>query len=267
MEELRNKNSKLIKEAIEKLIVIRQTIDDTTNNYQYYLESIKNEVFEKQDNETYEEAIKRGEGIIKSMDETERKRKALILEKGQETIIQIEIMKKEFKRIIEEYKEDEALIGKAKNELIDKVIAMEEMNKEDKISKIKLKIKSMVEEINNIQEESVSKEEEWRSQYSDYKERSARLERINNVITMEEMNKIEEWTNRKVGNILFNSDIDDWNKDTSSLQERILYNNQLIIIIEDSKGNKFGGYINSVINRVGSYIKDSKSFLFFIRNK
>ncbi|EKE39327.1 hypothetical protein ENU1_133210 [Entamoeba nuttalli P19] len=101
MEELRNKNSKLIKEAIEKLLVIRQTIDDTTNNYQYYLESIKNEVFEKQDNETYEEAIKRGEGIIKSMDETERKRKALILEKGQETIIQIERMKKEFKRIIE----------------------------------------------------------------------------------------------------------------------------------------------------------------------
>ncbi|EKE39326.1 hypothetical protein ENU1_133200 [Entamoeba nuttalli P19] len=101
---------------------------------------------------------------------------------------------------------------------------MEEMIKEDKISKIKLKIKNMVEEINNIQEESMSKEEEWRSQYSDYKERSARLEMINNVITMEEMNKIEEWTNRKVGNIIFNSDIDDWNKDTSSLQERILYN-------------------------------------------
>ncbi|EMS14749.1 hypothetical protein KM1_299820, partial [Entamoeba histolytica HM-3:IMSS] len=58
----------------------------------------------------------------------------------------------------------------------------------------------------------------------------------------EEMRQIEEWTNRKVGNILFDSDKDDWNVDTSVFDQRIMYKEHIIIIIEDSEGNKFGGY-------------------------
>ncbi|BFU26341.1 hypothetical protein EHI2019_000657500 [Entamoeba histolytica] len=65
----------MFKEVIETLPNIQQSIDDTTKNYQYYIGSIKNEVFEIKDNETYSEAIKRGEGIFDRMDETERRRK------------------------------------------------------------------------------------------------------------------------------------------------------------------------------------------------
>ena len=92
MEELINKNIQFFKEEIETLPNIQQSIDDTTKQYQYYLGNIKNEIFEKQDNETYEQAIKRGEGIFDRIDEVVRRRR-IVIEKSQETINKIEIFK------------------------------------------------------------------------------------------------------------------------------------------------------------------------------
>ncbi|BFU25899.1 Hypothetical protein EHI5A_126860 [Entamoeba histolytica KU27] len=41
----------------------------------------------------------------------------------------------------------------------------------------------------------------------------------------------------------------------------------IIIIIEDECGNKFGGYVNEKIDKVGNgYIKDSKSFVFSLES-
>ena len=70
--------------------------------------------------------------------------------------------------------------------------------------------------------------------------------------TIEEMKQIEKWTSRKVSNILFDSDIDDWNEDTSVFNQRIINKEHIIIIIEDTNGNKFGGYINSKIDKIGN---------------
>ncbi|BFU24166.1 trichohyalin, putative [Entamoeba histolytica] len=61
--------------------------------------------------------------------------------------------------------------------------------------------------------------------------------------------QIEEWTERRISNILFDSDNDDWNKYTSVFDQRIINKEHLIIIIEDSEGNKFGGYVNSKIDK------------------
>ncbi|EMS14795.1 hypothetical protein KM1_334920 [Entamoeba histolytica HM-3:IMSS] len=79
---------------------------------------------------------------------------------------------------------------------------------------------------------------------------------------MEEMLQIEEWTNRKVGNIIFDSNIDNWKVSTSVFDQRIINKEYIMVLIEDEEGNKFGGYVNSKIDKVGGYINDSKSFLF-----
>ncbi|BFU26192.1 hypothetical protein EHI2019_000520700 [Entamoeba histolytica] len=189
MEELINKNNKLIKEVVETLPYIQQSIDEVNKNYQYYLGSIKNEVFEIKDDETYSEAIKRGEGIFDMIDETERRRK-LMIEKSQETINQIEIMKKEMSRIIEECKidegketinkieiiknkmsriieecnNDEETLGKSRNEVIDKIISIEEMITKNKIFR-------KPKERDTITSEFNKKKEEWFTYYSDYLER------------------------------------------------------------------------------------------------
>ncbi|BFU26130.1 predicted protein [Entamoeba histolytica] len=293
MEELINKNNQLYKEVAEVLPHIQQSIDDVNKKYQYYLGSIKNEIFEVKENEEYSEAIKRGEGIIDRMDETEKRRKSVI-EKSQETINQIEIMKKQILRIIEECNHDEETLGKTRNELIDNIISIEEMVMENKLFRAP-------EERDKITKEFNKKKEKWKKQYSDYLERKKRkeedeekermrqeeerkrkeeerkeeerkkqeeerLQRMKGMNTMEEMLLIEEWTNRKVGNIIFDSDNDNWNKDISVFDQRMMNKEYVIIIIEDEEGNKFGGYVDSKINKVDKWIYDSKSFLFSLES-
>ncbi|BFU24071.1 predicted protein [Entamoeba histolytica] len=272
MEELINKNNQLIEGVIETLPNIQQSIDDTTKNYQYYIESNEFEVFNIKPDETYSDAIKRGEGIIDRIDETERRRKTVI-EKGKETIFQIEIIKKKMKRIVKECNNDGETLGKTRNELIDKIISIEEMIMKNKLFR-------KPKERDKITAEFNKKKEEWQKQYSDYLERKKRreedeakerkkqeerLQRMREMIQIEEMIQLEEWTNRKVGNILFDSDKDDWNKDTSVFEERIKNKEHITIIIEDSRGNKFGGYANEKIDKVG-YIPDHKSFLFSLES-
>ncbi|BFU19004.1 predicted protein [Entamoeba histolytica] len=249
MEELINKNNQLIKEVVETLPNIQQSIDDTTKKYQYYIGSIKNEVFRIKPNEAYSEAIKRGEGIFDRFDETERRRK-IVIEKSQETINQIEIMKNKMSRIIEECNNDEETLSKTRNELIDKIISIEEMIMKDKLFR-------RTEETDTITSEFNKKKEEWKKQYTDYIERKRRKEIIK---------QIEEWTERKIGNILFDSSKDNWNKNTSVFGERIMNKQHIIIIIEDSDGNKFGGYVNSKIDEVDDDINDSNSFLFSLES-
>ncbi|BFU19643.1 predicted protein [Entamoeba histolytica] len=256
MEELINKNNQIIKEVIETLPNIQQSIDDTTKNYQYYLGSIKNEVFKIKENETYSEAIKRGEGIFDRIDETERRRK-LVIKKSQETINQIEILKNKMSRIIEECKSDEETLSKTRNELIDKIISIEEMIMKDKLFRIPKETDKITAEFNK-------KKEEWKQYYSDYLERKKRKEEERRK---EEMLQIEEWTNRKVSNILFDSDKDDWKVNTSVFGERIMNKKHIIIIIEDEEGNKFGGYVNSKIDKYGKWIYDSHSFVFSLESK
>ncbi|BFU25178.1 trichohyalin, putative [Entamoeba histolytica] len=92
-------------------------------------------------------------------------------------------------------------------------------------------------------------------------------EKIQRMRVIEQMQQLEEWTERRINNILFDSDIDDWNKNTSVFDQRIMNKEHIIIIIEDEEGNKFGGYVNSKIDKINDYINDSKSFVFSLESK
>ncbi|BFU20937.1 trichohyalin, putative [Entamoeba histolytica] len=86
---------------------------------------------------------------------------------------------------------------------------------------------------------------------------------------MDEMyiNQIEELTEKRINNILFDSDKDDWNRIKSVFDRRIMNKEHITIIIEDEDGNKFGGYVNSKIDKVDGYIYDSHSFVFSLESK
>ena len=60
-------------------------------------------------------------------------------------------------------------------------------------------------------------------------------------------NLLEEWTRLKCSHVIFNSDIDNWSKDTSVLNDRIIGKKQIAIIIEDEDGEIFGYYCNPKI--------------------
>ncbi|KAL7714406.1 TLDc domain-containing protein [Entamoeba marina] len=72
-----------------------------------------------------------------------------------------------------------------------------------------------------------------------------------------------KWTNYHKAQILFDSDIE---SSFGSFKYTILNKEHLYFISFDNKGNIFGNYINTCIDRIGSWIPDSNMFLFSLRN-
>ena len=85
-------------------------------------------------------------------------------------------------------------------------------------------------------------------------------------LTKEEIRQIEKWTNKKLGEIIFDSEKDDWNINTSTFDTKLFGKSQFIIVIEDEKGNKFGGYSHEPINMTNERVKDEKLFLFSLKS-
>ena len=85
-------------------------------------------------------------------------------------------------------------------------------------------------------------------------------------LSLSEIVQIEWWTQFSCGNVLFDSDKDDWNGTNSVFGDRIIFKSNLIFVIEDTNGNKFGGYMFSSINLYNSWIKDPNSFVFSLKS-
>ena len=76
--------------------------------------------------------------------------------------------------------------------------------------------------------------------------------------------QIEEWTGLNCSDIIFDSDVDNWSRNSSVLNERIIGKKQLLFLIEDGDREKFGYYLNSeIVNKYNERIEtDDKSFEF-----
>ena len=95
-------------------------------------------------------------------------------------------------------------------------------------------------------------------------------ENITNYLTEPEIKQLEEWSESKMSEIIFNSERDNWITN-DVLVERIFNHEKIGILIEDTKGNVFGGFVNEKITKKGSLIMkhgiiDSKAFLFSLRS-
>ena len=80
--------------------------------------------------------------------------------------------------------------------------------------------------------------------------------------------QIEEWTSLKCTDIIFDSNVDNWSEDTSVFNERIIGKKQLLFLIEDEDGEKFGYYLNTeVIEKYHKHREtDEKSFHFNLQS-
>ena len=91
---------------------------------------------------------------------------------------------------------------------------------------------------------------------------------LRTFISKEEQHHLEEWTGLKCTEILFNSDIDNWSENTSVFNARITEKKQLIFLIEDEDGKKFGYYENAFIPRYNpdKCKTDCNSFEFILQS-
>ena len=106
-----------------------------------------------------------------------------------------------------------------------------------------------------------------REQYPEVEKRVN--EYLNEVVKEEHQKQLEEWTELKCSNILFDSNIDDWTEDTSVLNERIIRKKQIVFLIEDEDNEIFGYYFNTKIEQIYGYWQqtDSKSFHFNLQSR
>ena len=88
-------------------------------------------------------------------------------------------------------------------------------------------------------------------------------------LTTQEKNQLEKWTGLQCSEILFDSNVDDWENDEGELNKRILGKKQLIFLIEDDDiHEKFGYYMNrEIIEKYWHKISaDTESFYFNLQS-
>ena len=82
-----------------------------------------------------------------------------------------------------------------------------------------------------------------------------------------EITQIEEWTCKQCGEIIFDSDTNNWKRKQSELNEKIIGKSQLLFVIEDEDGEVFGYYFNPQIDEKVRYSEaDEYTFHFNIRS-
>ena len=200
--------------------------------------------------ENYEDEIIVGESVLDCLYEN-KKRNECIMKLMEEEMIKINyIRNKMIKLIKNQIKENAENLNKISKtiESLNKITKQEE-NKENKNDK---------EEIEKIKKENEKFEKEMKK-YSINKW-------IKYMMEFDEYKKIKEWTNKQLGKVLFDSNVDDWNINTTTLHEKIMNKEKILFVVEDEENNKFGGYLNSKIDKVfncdGNIITDSTAFVF-----
>ena len=92
--------------------------------------------------------------------------------------------------------------------------------------------------------------------------------RIEKEKEMKRIQQLEEWSGLKFGETIFDSDVDQWSIDKSEFDDKIKGKKQLVFLIEDKHGEKFGYYLNTEVNnQYNEWIQtDDKSFEFNIQS-
>ena len=88
-------------------------------------------------------------------------------------------------------------------------------------------------------------------------------------IKSSEKEQLEYWTQLKYSEILFDSEKDNWNENTSIFNSKIIGKKRLIFMIEEEDGEKFGYFFNTIIKEEFDEWQetDNKSFQFNIKSK
>ena len=317
-------------------------IDSFKETFEYYQKNNFFKHFQKQNNETNQEAFERAEYLYKQMKENEKHLNVVIsfhdnfLEFFEECMKTKERIENEKNKMIDnliqlkksisnedewkEYKKELDLerdetedekerrereeMKENENEIKMNEIKSEKENLNEKNEEMKEEINKMIErEIENLNEENEEmmkilkeeqddfiKEKEEINQFIENEQNEKQKHSNENETDSEDCVKkkdkvwgdkeekyginivqkkqLEEWTGLECGDVIFDSEIDNWKVNESVFDDKIIGRKQLVIIIEDDHNEKFGYYLNTEIkNEYNKWIStDNKSFEFNIES-
>ena len=85
---------------------------------------------------------------------------------------------------------------------------------------------------------------------------------IKEIMTQKQIKQIEKWTEQRMEQVLFDSQYDNWNQNTSIFDQKIFGKSNIVIAIQLENGDVIGGYISQCIDKYNFYIEDVNAFLF-----
>ena len=88
------------------------------------------------------------------------------------------------------------------------------------------------------------------------------------ILTLEQMQRIEEWCDILIDNIVYDSNTENWDvigNEGSKFHDCVNEKENLIFLIETEDGDKFGLYMKEKI-RVGKPIYDENAFVFTMKD-
>ena len=262
-------NKEPIQEIINILEKIPQNIEQSKQEIINYLKYINIKNFEENENKSFKEQIIEAENILDNFLEL-KQRRTLIQEKNN-------FLTQFFNQIIEKLNSflkimntDESTWNIKQNELIDKIIELKTKEKDEKIKEINEKYKKDIEILEN---DRINGKE-----YNYEKHLNNQMKIYQNYLNKNEIKQIEEWTKLKCGEIVFDSNRDDWSRLGTTFDRKVMGRKQIIILIEDTNHNLFGGFVNVKIEKYSYWningngnhhfnmYNDPNSFLFSLRS-
>ena len=85
-------------------------------------------------------------------------------------------------------------------------------------------------------------------------------------LSLGELIQLEQWTNKKCLEVIFDSDKDNWSENTSVFGDKLMNKSNLVFVIEEENNNKFGYYFNGTVKTDGSNMKAQGSFMFTLKS-
>nr|BAN41572.1 hypothetical protein [Entamoeba invadens] len=132
--------------------------------------------------------------------------------------------------------------------------------------KCKIDIKPLEDEIHKIIQAKNTKDDQIKtsekfinSKKQHDEEEAERIKREH--ITLEE-ESLEKLTGMKIGNVVFDSDKDDWSQNNSVFIDKVMNKSNLCFLVEDTNHNKFGGVFPGNINAVSKWLNSGSSYIF-----
>ncbi|ELP86862.1 hypothetical protein EIN_044100 [Entamoeba invadens IP1] len=109
--------------------------------------------------------------------------------------------------------------------------------------------------------EKKSKDAEKSKDHRNTENNNSKHQKLNGL-SKEEVTQLEDWTQMRIGQVVFDGEHENWSTGTSVFDAKIYHKRNLVFVIEDANGNKFGGFVKSEIDTIGGGIVDTGSFLF-----
>ena len=125
-------NTKSIQEYLQQIPTLQNQIENINEEIQNYLKFMKNEQFEKKENESKEDALRRSESMLDRIKEIVLRRQN-VNKKSEDAVQIINEIKQQLEIIINECRNDDENLCDANNETIEEIIEIRRQIMEEKI--------------------------------------------------------------------------------------------------------------------------------------